>query len=118
MSEEQSARCPGHMKFVPVAGDDELGEGELHGVSVGEVPVLLVRLDGHVYALGRICTHEYADLAEGRIEDGCVVCPLHGSKFDLRTGAVLTLPAIEPEPSYEVLVENRVVYVAVQDAEQ
>lgn len=117
MIEDQDARPPGHMKFVRVAGDDELGEGELHGVSVGEVPVLLVRLDGHVYALGRICTHEYADLAEGSVENGCVVCPLHGSKFDLRTGDALTLPAIEPEPSYKVLIENRVVYVAVQDAE-
>ena len=40
------------MKFVPAAGDDEVSEGELHGVSVGEVPVLLVGLDRHVYALG------------------------------------------------------------------
>jgi 3-phenylpropionate/trans-cinnamate dioxygenase ferredoxin subunit len=113
--EDQGARSAGQVKFVPVAGNDELGEGGLHGVNVGTVPVLLVRLGGHLYALGRICTHAYADLAEGSLEDGCVVCPLHGSKFDLRTGKALTLPAIESEPVYKVRIENDVIYVALPD---
>ena len=76
-----------------------------------------MRKEGRIYALGRMCTHQYVDLADGQIEDGCVVCPLHGSKFDLVTGAALTLPAIEPEPVYNVKVEDGVVYVAVADCE-
>jgi len=49
------------------------------------------------------------------VEDGCVVCPLHGSKFDFVTDAALTLPAIEAEPVYNGKVDG-VVYVAVADS--
>lgn len=98
--------------FSPVAQDADIGAGRLYGVRVGEVPVLLVRLNGVVYAIGRICTHEYADLADGELEDGCVVCPLHGSRFDIATGQALTLPAVLPEPVYEVRIEHGIVYVA------
>jgi len=100
-------------RFVPIASEDQVNEGDLLGIDVGEVPVLFTRLNGRIHALGRICTHEYADLADGEIEEGSVVCPLHGSKFDILTGAALTLPAIDAEPVYDVKVEDGVVYVAV-----
>ncbi|HLI94629.1 MAG TPA: Rieske 2Fe-2S domain-containing protein [Candidatus Baltobacteraceae bacterium] len=99
--------------FSLIAKDDDIVEGNLYGVSVRETPLLLVRLEGVIRAIGRICTHEFADLAEGQIEDGCVVCPLHGSKFDIMTGRALTLPAVEAEPVYEVIVRDGAVYVAV-----
>lgn len=104
-------------RFLPVARDADLAEGVLRGVLVGAVPVLLVRLNGIIHAIGRICTHEYADLAEGQLEDGCVVCPLHGSKFDLVTGRALTLPAFLPEPVYEVAIADGVVYVATMSGD-
>ena len=100
-------------RFSGVANDAEIADESLHGVSVRDVLVLLARSKGTIHAIGRFCTHEYADLAEGKLEDGCVVCPLHGSKFDLDTGEALTLPAFEPEPVYDVLVKEGVVYVAV-----
>lgn len=99
-------------RFIPVGCEESIGEGEMLGVYVREVPVLLVRFKGRIHALGRMCTHQYVDLAEGYIEGGCVVCPLHGSKFDVVTGAALTLPAIEPEPVYEVQIDSGVIYVA------
>lgn len=102
-------------RFIPIGNEKDVVEGVLFGLRVAEVPVLLVRLEGRIYALGRMCTRQYVDLADGKIEDGCVVCPLHGSKFDLVTGAALTLPAIEPEPVYNVKVDG-VVYVAVADS--
>ncbi len=101
------------VEFTAVAREADIVEGGLYGADVADVPVLLVRLNGIVHAIGRICTHEYADLAEGRIEDGCVVCPLHGAKFDIATGCALTLPAVLAEPVYEVMIENGVVYVNV-----
>lgn len=99
-------------RFTPVATVNQVIEGGLFGAQAGEVPVLLVRLNGAVHAIGRVCTHEDQDLAEGWLHDGCVVCPRHGSEFDLTTGAALSLPAFEPEPVYEVLIEDGVVYVA------
>lgn len=99
-------------RFRPVAPEESIGEGELLGAYAGELPVLLVRFKGRIHALGRMCTHQYVDLADGYTEGGCVVCPLHGSKFDVVTGAALTLPAIEPEPVYEVRIDTGVIYVA------
>lgn len=97
---------------MPVGCESSIGEGELLGVYAGDVPVLLVRLEGRIHALGRMCTHQDVDLAEGYTDGGCVVCPLHGSKFDVITGAALTLPAIEPEPVYEVQIDHGIIYVA------
>lgn len=99
--------------LLPVTRDADFAEGVLHGVLVGDVPVLLVRLNGTIHAIGRICTHEYADLADGYLDDGCVVCPLHGSKFDVVTGRAITLPAVVPEPVYQVSIIDSVVYVGV-----
>ena len=104
-------------RFSAVARDAEIAEGALYGAFARDVPVLLVRLNGVIHAIGRICTHEYADLAEGELDDGCVVCPLHGSKFDLVTGRALTLPAVFPEPVYEVAIADGVVYVATASSD-
>ncbi len=101
-------------RFIPVGTEDSVGDGELLGTYAGEVPVLLVRYEGRIHALGRMCTHEYVDLADGDMQGGCVICPLHGSKFDIATGAALTLPAIESEPVYDVQIEDGVVYVATE----
>lgn len=100
-------------RVSPVARDSEVAEGMLCGVYAGDVPVLLIRLNGIIHAIGRICTHEYADLADGELDDGCVVCPLHGSRFDITTGRALTLPATLPEPVYAVTIVAGVIYVAV-----
>jgi 3-phenylpropionate/trans-cinnamate dioxygenase ferredoxin subunit len=54
---------------------------------------LLREDDGTVWALNDTCTHQTASLADGWVEDGHVECPLHGSRFCLRTGAVDGLPA-------------------------
>lgn len=102
-------------RFILVARDGQIVEGKLFGTSAGDLPLLLVRLRGVLHAIGRICTHEDQDLAEGWIQDGCVVCPRHGSQFDLVTGDALSLPAFEPEPVFEVLVLNGLVYVAVPE---
>jgi 3-phenylpropionate/trans-cinnamate dioxygenase ferredoxin subunit len=60
------------------------------------------------YATTDICSHAYAELSEGYLDcDDCTIeCPLHGSRFDIRTGAVLTLPAYEPIEIYPVRVEG------------
>lgn len=108
---------PVDARFTPVAQDSQVLEGELLGTSVANEPVLLVRLHGVLHAIGRICTHEDQDLAEGWMNDGRVVCPRHGSEFDLVTGEALSLPAFEPEPVYEVAVEAGTIYVAVTGRE-
>jgi len=67
--------------------------------------------DGSVWALDNTCTHEVASLAEGWVEDGYVECPLHSSKFCLRTGAVQGMPATRPVKPHRVEVRAGEVYL-------
>ena len=67
----------------------------------------MVNLDGKFYAIEDVCTHDGGPLGEG--EAGWLrssICPRHGARFDVRTGAALKMPAVEPAPTYEVKVEG------------
>lgn len=75
--------------------------------------IALFRLDDGIYATENSCSHEYSQLSEGMIMGADVYCPKHGSRFDIRTGAVRDLPATRPVKTYEVKVEDGVVYVKV-----
>lgn len=97
--------------FVRVADLSELEEGKVLGVTLDDQPLVLARVAGQVYALGGICPHRQGRLANGWLEGEAVVCPLHRSVFELRTGRVVRGPAAEPVPSFEVRVEGSGVLV-------
>ncbi|HKY26134.1 MAG TPA: cytochrome P450 [Gaiella sp.] len=84
---------------VGEAGDAP--EGHLRRVEAGGRAVCIGRLGGAWIAFDDTCTHEECSLAEGELDGSVVVCPCHGSEFDVRTGDVLTPPALEPLPIYE-----------------
>lgn len=98
--------------FVSVLALSDLSEGELRSVVVADQQVLLANDGGRIHAIGGICTHEQEDLADGDLEDGCVVCPMHFARFSLATGDVLQGPAERPEPVYAVQVENGRIFVS------
>lgn len=75
--------------------------------------VALFRLEDGIFATENSCSHEYSELSEGMIMGGDVYCPKHGSRFDIRTGAVKDLPATRPVKTYPVKVEEGVVYVRI-----
>jgi 3-phenylpropionate/trans-cinnamate dioxygenase ferredoxin subunit len=77
-------------------------------------PVTLFHtLDGEFYAVDDTCTHQDASLADGWLEGCLVECPVHGSRFDLRTGAVDGPPARLPVRTHAVEVRDGVVHVLV-----
>jgi 3-phenylpropionate/trans-cinnamate dioxygenase ferredoxin subunit len=82
-------------------------------VTVGDDRIAMFRVGDEVYAIGDRCSHAEASLSEGFLSDREVECPRHGSEFSLETGEALSLPAIKPVPTYEVEVENGVVYVVM-----
>jgi nitrite reductase/ring-hydroxylating ferredoxin subunit/uncharacterized membrane protein len=88
-----------------------LTEGKPVVVTVEDTPILFVRLDSQIHAIGDRCTHRGGPLHEGTITDGCVVCPWHHSKFDLRDGAVVRGPATRPEPLFQTRVVDGQVQV-------
>ncbi|MCS6772657.1 MAG: non-heme iron oxygenase ferredoxin subunit [Anaerolineae bacterium] len=93
---------------------EDVKEGEILALIINETPVALTRLNGEIRAFGDICTHDDGPLAEGHIEDRCVVCPRHGAKFDLFTGKP-TFPAVAPIPIYKVEVQGDEVWVSLGD---
>jgi nitrite reductase/ring-hydroxylating ferredoxin subunit/uncharacterized membrane protein len=78
-----------------------LAEGAPQLADVDGVPVMLVRDGGEVFALSDRCAHRGGSLHEGRIEDGCVHCPLHDSVFRLRDGSLVHGPSAYPQPAWE-----------------
>jgi 3-phenylpropionate/trans-cinnamate dioxygenase ferredoxin component len=103
--------------WIPVFQEDELPPGSMKLVSTAAGVVGVYNLEGELRALEDRCSHDDGPLCEGDwdAEEGIVVCPRHGSNFDIRTGVPLTLPAFEPVFTYPVRVENGVVEVLVPD---
>jgi 3-phenylpropionate/trans-cinnamate dioxygenase ferredoxin subunit len=101
------------MKYL-VATLDELAPGSLRRVDPGGVPVCLTRLDdGEVHAMSDLCSHEEVELSDGDL-DGCeVLCPAHGSCFDVRTGKPNGLPAVDAVPIYPVSLDGDDIYVEI-----
>ena len=103
--------------FVPVAKFSEIPDPGKLLVEAGERLVVLIRAAGHVYALDDICTHDGGPLSEGPLdpEHQTIECPRHGAKFDVKTGAALTMPATKPTRAHEVKIEGDQVFVRLRD---
>jgi 3-phenylpropionate/trans-cinnamate dioxygenase ferredoxin subunit len=100
---------------VDVCPLDELPPGQMKIVTVDDLSVGVYNVDGRLYAIEDRCSHDDGPLAEGDWdpEECVVVCPRHGSRFDLRTGQALTLPAYLPVATFPVRVDDGVVKVDV-----
>ncbi len=84
-----------------IAAVAELEVGGLARVEVDGMPMCLVHIeDGQFYCVDDLCSHEQASLSEGGLLGAELECPMHGSLFDVRTGAVRGLPATEPVRTY------------------
>ncbi|PZR57480.1 MAG: biphenyl 2,3-dioxygenase [Candidatus Meridianibacter frigidus] len=101
------------MSQTPVAKKSEIAPGTTRKVTLGNTDVLLCNVEGEIYAIEDVCTHDGGELDQGELEGERIMCPRHGAYFDVRTGAALTLPAILPVPSYEVRIEGDDIYVKV-----
>lgn len=93
--------------FTAVLPESELRGDELRAVSVEGAKVLISRSQsGEICAMSAVCTHMGGPLEEGRREGDTVVCPWHGSRFELCTGKPLDGPAVFHQPGYEVRVRD------------
>ncbi|MEV6733934.1 MULTISPECIES: bifunctional 3-phenylpropionate/cinnamic acid dioxygenase ferredoxin subunit [unclassified Streptomyces] len=96
---------------IPVCRLADLPRGEACRLD-SDPPIAVFHTDGgEVYAIDDTCTHQDASLSDGWLEGCEVECPLHASKFDLRTGSVDFPPAKRPVRTHQVLVEDGMVYV-------
>jgi nitrite reductase/ring-hydroxylating ferredoxin subunit len=94
-------------EWAKVASVADVAEGQVHAVRVGQREIALYHLPGGEFrATDNICTHEYAQLSDGWLEDGCIECPLHAARFDIRTGKALCAPAETDLQVFELKVEG------------
>ena len=96
-----------------VASRSNLTPANPLAVEVGDKLIGLYLIDGTVYAVGNLCTHEFAILTEGFVEGDAIECPLHQARFNIRTGEVLSEPADTNLPTYPVKLSGDDIYVGI-----
>jgi len=101
-------------EFRTVAKASEVPPGSLKHIELEDgTQVCLANVGGTFYAMGGECTHMGGPLGEGELDGTTVTCPWHSGEYDVTTGKMLSPPAEEDEPAYEVRVEGDEVQVAV-----
>jgi 3-phenylpropionate/trans-cinnamate dioxygenase ferredoxin subunit len=98
--------------WIPVGPADSIAPGDYAQVEINGTFVAVFNIDGQFLAIEDTCTHDGGELAGGCVEGDVVVCPRHGAKFSLRTGAALTPPAYEPVKTYATRVNGGIVEVS------
>ncbi len=101
--------------LIPIAA---LGEGEMMSGKVNGVDVLLCQVEGQFYAIQDQCSHARQKLSSGRLRGFEVSCPLHGARFDVRTGSCRAGPATLGVKTYPVTLEGGKVQVTVTDQDK
>ena len=94
------------ISFVEVARVDEIPEGKMKHVEVGENEILIAKVDGKFYATSDRCGHMSARLSMGELRGTAIVCPLHGSRFDVTTGEKILGPIPESAPGLKECPEE------------
>lgn len=103
--------------FIAAAKTSEIPDPSSLLVEVDDRLVVLIHAAGHHYALDDVCTHDGGPLSDGPVdaEEATIACPRHGAKFDLKTGAAVTMPATKATIAHEVKIEGDQVFVKLND---
>ena len=102
-------------EFLRACSAADLPPGAMKRVVLDDFPIALYNCGGTISATADTCSHAEASLAEGTLDcaAGWVECPLHGARFDVRTGKALCLPAVSPVKVFPVKVEGDAIFVGV-----
>ncbi|MEZ0540004.1 FAD-dependent oxidoreductase [Fibrella arboris] len=103
------------MTEIAVARLDDLADGQVKGVKVGQDNVLLARVGETVYAVGAVCPHYQAPLAKGLLCGHRLYCPWHHSSFDITNGDLLDPPSLDGLPTYPVSLHDGQIWVTLPD---
>jgi len=99
--------------FVKAASVRAIRSGTMRRVELDGSRILIANVDGRYYAVDDTCSHEDASLSTGSLSGELVKCPLHGSRFNVRTGEALEEPAEEDLRTYAVRVEGDDILIAL-----
>jgi 3-phenylpropionate/trans-cinnamate dioxygenase ferredoxin subunit len=102
--------------FVTVAQTADIPPGERKVFDVEGYYIAVFNVGGTYYAIEDVCTHDDGPLADGELDGYEIECPRHGARFDIRTGKVLSMPAVIDVPWFPVRVEGDDIQVSVETA--
>ncbi len=103
--------------FIDVTSVNDLSIGKTKRFTTDKGDILLANVDGKIYAVDDMCTHEDSSLSLGCLKGELVYCTLHGSRFNVRTGEPMEEPATEALQRYAVRIQNDRIEVSLQPIE-
>ena len=106
------------LEYITITGVDDLQNGERLFVEIDDQELVVLNIAGDYFAIGDVCSHDDGPLGEGDVEGFDVICPRHGARFDIRSGKVVSLPAIEDIPDYPVRVVNGQIQIGIPFQEE
>jgi len=99
-------KAKAEQEYVTTGKTSDIAPGTVRVFDLDGQAVAVANVDGQFYAFADVCTHDDGPVAEGEL-DGCVIeCPRHGARFDITTGAVLSMPAVVDLPVYGLRIEG------------
>lgn len=108
-----TAKAAGLGHFVPVVAAAQVPDQKPLCVTVNKQAIALYKINGRFFATTNTCSHQGGPLCEGQLRDGVVQCPWHGSRFNVKTGAVVGGPAERAVTVYPTRVRNGQVEIQV-----
>ena len=92
------------MAFKQVGKVSEIEKGTAVLYNLDDREIAVFNVDGKLYALDDYCSHEEGSLSEGYLKGCEVECPIHGARFNVKTGEVTEEPAVLPVDSFPVRI--------------
>lgn len=92
--------------YIAVGKKSEVPVGEARVVVIQGKRLALCNVEGAIHVIDDTCTHDDGPLGEGKLHGHAIECPRHGARFDVRTGAVLQMPAAFPVKAYKSRLEG------------
>jgi 3-phenylpropionate/trans-cinnamate dioxygenase ferredoxin subunit len=100
-------------EYISVAPVEDIPNGERLFVEIDGQPIVVFNIGGQYFAIADVCSHDDGPVGEGELEGYEIRCPRHGASFDVRSGQVLSLPAVVDIPAYPVRVVDGQVEVGL-----
>ena len=99
--------------LIKVGTITDIPPGTIKKHVVGDREILLCNVDGEIFAIDNLCTHDDGSLDDGEVIGCEIECPRHGARFDVRTGEALVPPAVMPVDTFDVNIEGSEIYIAL-----